>query len=262
MNSVNRFSNKILSAAYAKFRPVYPKEVMTIIKEYMEGTGNPGFNFAVDVACGSGQSTFLLSDSYQRVTGVDISNTQIEQALLKKESSNCCNVEFLVGDAHRLLFKESSVYLLTCAMGWHWLHPETFYTEAKRVLKPGGCLAVYGHGVQVHDNNRISNAFKMFNDELFEYDCFPEQNLHVLNNYKAVDLPFKKVQRVEFLFPQESNFEQLLGLFSSVSMYSAYCKKYPNNTLLQRIRAKYEDDSQSGDIEHFTFPGFVILGIN
>ena len=56
MNSVNRFSNKILSAAYAKFRP---KEVMTIIKEYMEGNGNPGFNFAVDVACGSGQSALL-----------------------------------------------------------------------------------------------------------------------------------------------------------------------------------------------------------
>ena len=229
----------------------------------MKREGHPIFNTALDVACGSGQSSFLLCETFQQVTGVDVSNTQIQQALSTRESSGYSNVQFIVGDAHSLSMEPSSVDL-TCAMGWHWLDPEAFYTEAKRVLKPGGCLAVYGYGpgVKVEDNDKVKNAFKMFVDELFEYECFAEQNLHVLNSYQSVKLPFDKVKRVEFQFPQESTFEKLLGFFSSVSMYQTYCEKYPNNTLLQRMRANYEADSERCDVEKFTFPGFMIIGLN
>ena len=255
MTTISQFSNASISAAYAKFRPVYSKEVLKIITEYMKGEGNPSFNTALDVACGSGQSTFLLCETFQQVTGVDVSNTQIQQASSRKESSGYSNVQFIVGDAHSLPIEPSSVDLLTCAMGWHWLDPETFYTEAKRVLKPGGCLAVYGHGVKVQDNDKVKKAFKMFIDELFEYECYTEQNLHVLNNYQAVQLPFDRVKRVEFQFSQETTFEKLLGFFSSVSMYQTYCEKYPTNTLLQHMRANYEAESERCDVEKFTFPG-------
>ena len=259
MTTITRFSNKGLSAAYAEFRPVYSKDVLNIITQYM-AEGNPKFDTALDVACGSGQSTFLLSGAFQKVIGVDVSETQIEQAKSIKESAGYTNVEIVVGDAHNLPVESSSVDLLTCAMAWHWLHPETFYTEAKRVLKPGGCIAIYGHGVNVEDNSRVKRAFTMFHEDLFQYECFAEQNLHVMNNYQAVQLPFSKVKRVEFPFQQETSFEQLLGLFSSVSMYTTYCEKYPNNTLLKRMRESYKADSEKCDVEKFTLPGFMILG--
>ena len=261
MTTISRFTSKGLSATYAKYRPVYSKDVLNIITQYMKCEGNPGFNTALDVACGSGQSTFFLCGSFQRVIGVDVSETQIEEAKIKKESSGYSKVEFKVGDAHNLPIETSSVDLLTCAMAWHWLDAEAFYTEAKRVLKPGGCLAVYGHGVNVDDNIRVKRAFKMFHDELFETKCFAEQNLHVMNNYQAVELPLSKVKRVDFPFQQETSFEQLLGFLSSVSMYATYNEKHPGNTLLQNIWGKYEADSERCDVEKFTFPGFVILGL-
>ena len=145
-------------------------------------------------------------------------------------------------------------------MAWHWLHPETFYTEAKRVLKPVGCIAIYGHGINVEDNSRVKRAFTMLHEDLIQNECFSEQNLHVMNNYQAVQLPFSKVKRVEFPFKQETSLEQLLGFCSSVSMYTTYCDKYPNNTLLQRMRESYEADSERCDVEKFTLPGFMILG--
>ena len=70
----------------------------------------------------------------------------------------------------------------------------------------------------------------MFHDELFQTKCFTEENLHVLNSYQAVQLPFKNEKRVELKFPQEVTFEPLPGLFSSASMYQTYCEKYPKNT--------------------------------
>ena len=260
MTTIGRFSTDKLSKEYVAFRPVYPQEVLNIITSYMESEGRAGFDTALDVACGSGQSTFLLSGLFARVTGVDVSETQIEQAKARKANSDSSNVEFIVGDAHSLPVEMSSVDLLTCAMGWHWLDAEVFYSEAEKVLKPGGCLAVYGHGVIIEDNPRVNKAFRIFDDELFQFQCFSEQNLHVLNNYEAVRLPFHNPKRVEFPFPQQVTFEHLLGFFKSVSMYSTYCEKYPKNTLLERMRANYEADSERCHVEKFTFPGFIIMG--
>ena len=92
---------------------------------------------AVDAACGSGQSTLLPSDHFQRVIEVDISKTQTEQAKLKHENKNNhiikATTEFKVGDAHNLSIKSSSVDLHTCAMAWHWFDAGKF-SEARRVL--------------------------------------------------------------------------------------------------------------------------------
>ena len=264
--SLTRFSNEKLSAAYAKFRPTYSPRVMDIILSYMarERASTQLFDVAVDVACGTGQSTFLLHNSFKKIVGLDISETQIEQAKKKQTENDYKNVEFVVGDAHDIPMESSSVDLLTCAMAWHWLDAEKFYAEAKRVLKQEGCIAVYGHGsgARVFDNTRIKTAFDTLYAEFFKCDCFAEQNLHVLNNYEAVELPFSNTRRVDLEFPQEATIDELLGFFSSISMYLAYCKKYPNNTLLQQIRANYEEDSERSEVEKFTFPGFVILGQN
>ena len=163
MMTTKRFENAEMSAAYGKFRPVYPKSVGGIITSYMRSNECSGFEFAVDAACGTGQSTFLLSDHFQHVVGVDISETQIDQAKLKLEDDNAKgNIEFKVGDAQHLPIESSSVDLLTCAMAWHWLDADKFYAEARRVLKPRGCLAVYGHGLLVKDNEHIKTAFDIY----------------------------------------------------------------------------------------------------
>ena len=231
----------------------------------MQSKGSLTSGFAVDVGCGSGQSTFLLCDYFTKIVGLDISETQIQQAKLKyrEDISTKSEVEFIIGDAHNLPFETSSVDLLTCAMTWHWFDAEKFYNEAKRVLKPGGCLAIYGHGVIVKDNDRIKNAFDLFHDALISSDTLGENNVHVMNNYQAVEIPFSQTQRIELSFPQKSSIDQLLGLMSSISAYKiSYCTKFPENALMQEIRANYETKDGTHDVEEYTFPGFVILGIN
>lgn len=262
MATYSRFEGKEISSAYSKFRPVYPRKVETTIITYMRSEGSLNFNTVLDVACGSGQGTFLLCNTFQNVIGLDISQMQIEQAEQKRKNQGMENVMFMVGDAHNLPIESSSVDLLTCATAWHWLDSAAFYAEAKRVLKPRGCVAVYGHGVRVEDNRRIRNAFDKFDEELFQYDCFAEQNLHVLNNYASVSLPFLNTQRIELDFSQEASIDMLLGFFSSVSMYKVYSEKYPENMLMQKIRANYEKEDGKHDVEKFTFPGFVIMGLN
>ena len=253
------FSTKDISKQYAKFRPVYPQTVSNIITSYMKSSGNVSYRTAVDVACGSGQSTFLLCDSFEEVIGIDISKSQIEQAEIKAAENHHRNVKFIVGDAHNIPIESATVDLVTCATAWHWLDADLFYAEAKRILKPGGFLVVYGHGFRITNNDRMKRAFDLFIQEMFLCDCFSEQNMHVLNEYKAVKLPFSESKRIEFEFPQKSSLEQLLGLISSTSMYKSYCQKFTDNTLFDRIRAGYE--AHVNIVEEFSFHGFAILGI-
>ena len=262
MAATKRFEGEEISSAYSRFRPVYPAQVVKTITSFMRAEGSSGFDTALDVACGSGQSTFLLSNSFRKVIGLDISQTQINEAKNRKETDQGLNVQFMVGDAHNLPVETSSIDLLTCAMGWHWLDADLFYAEAKRVLKPRGCLAVYGHGVKILDNQRIRNALDQCRAEYIRSDCLPEQNLHVMNDYASVSLPFRRSKRFELDFTQETTFEGVLGFISSISMYKTYCEKYPENTLLQKVRANYEADVDICDVEKFTFPGFIIVGLN
>ena len=192
MSKISQFSTLNVSTAHDKYRPVYSKEVLKSITEYMTCEGNSCFNSALDVACEFGQSTFRLFEKFQQVTCVDISKTNVKEALSRRHNSDYSNIDFMVGDPHSLPIETSSVDLLTCAMAWHLLDPEMFYAEAKRVLKPGGCLAIYGYGVHVEDNNRIKSAFKMFHDELFRTECFAEENVHVLIVIKQFSCHLKK----------------------------------------------------------------------
>ena len=56
--------------------------------------------------------------------------------------------------------------------------------------------------------------------------------------------------------------DQLLGMMSSMSMYRSLVEKYPENTIMRKIKEDYEVCSDKCDVEEFTFPGFVIIGIN
>ena len=49
-----------------------------------------------------------------------------------------------VGDARKLPVADQSVELITVACAAHWFDPlDQFYDEVKRVLLPGGCLAMF-----------------------------------------------------------------------------------------------------------------------
>ena len=204
-----------------------------------------GYEQAIDVCCGSGQSTMLLSPLFKNVCGYDNSPAQISQAKSKHETAEG-NVLFEIGDAHSLPVESSSVDLLTCAMGWHLLDPDKFYSEAKCVLKPKGCLAVYGYNVKVRDNTLVGSLMEAFLRELIQKECVTEQSFAVLNEYSDVVLPFSKTQRINFHLPQRVSIDQLFGFFESFSCYRTYCKKFPENKFLEILRKEYSGQ-WSGD---------------
>ena len=93
----------------------------------------------------------------------------------------------------------------------------TVYREAKRVLKPKGCLAVYGYtpGSDSVGDYHTQTLFTKFIDCLKEEGCWHERNKHCENNYAAVELPFALTERHEYLMPWETDLNHFIGFLSS-----------------------------------------------
>lgn len=152
--AMGRFADKDQALLYAQYRPTYPDSVYTTIVNYMKKGGNCGFELAVDVGCGSGQSSVPLCRSFEHVIGYDISECQIEHAPKDIE-----NLTFRVGPGEDLSFlKNGSTDLITSAQALHWLDRDKFYSEVRRVLKPGGVFAAYGYGISVLDKPEAQNT--------------------------------------------------------------------------------------------------------
>jgi SAM-dependent methyltransferase len=105
----------------------------------------------LDYGCGVGDFSLLLARHGARVYGIDISSKLIEQARASVEGSglNGCAPEFLVGDAHRAPFEDSSFDYVFGNGALHHLDLSKACAEIARLLKPGG-KAVFQEPMYYH----------------------------------------------------------------------------------------------------------------
>jgi phosphoethanolamine N-methyltransferase len=100
----------------------------------------------LDIGCGIGGPAFVLASKYgAHVTGIDIEPQLIEQAQIRAErldlSSNC---QFVKVEPGPLSFPENSFdVVFSSGVIMTIDDKEEVFSEALRVLKPGGILTVY-----------------------------------------------------------------------------------------------------------------------
>lgn len=233
MATVRLFEHTVHAHLYSRYRPTYPKAVISAITNYITQSGG-SLGLALDVACGSGQSTFYLKKNFKQVVGVDISKAQIEEANSKCKAENIANIEFRVGNGLDLPFENESVDMVTIAQALHWLDSDKFFAECKRVLKNKGCLAVYGYGnvcvVNEQCNALVSNFYR---NSL--KGCWHEARYHIDNEYRSIHLPFSNTHRIDMTMPYGTNLEAFIGYLSTWSGYQKYCEDFPDNTLLKDL---------------------------
>lgn len=218
---------------YAKFRPSYPPRARELIADFIKRNGG-GFHKMVDVACGSGQSTFYMASLFNRVYGVDISQAQLNQAQEKCKQLNHNNVEFCIGSAEKMSFANESVDVVTCAQALHWLDENKFYSEADRILKPKGVLAAYGYGnVEPKNENCRALVTHFYKDTLKGY--WADRRKHIDNCFKDFKLPYTKSERYDFYLDVEMKLPDFVGYVSSWSGYCNYCENYPGTTVLNDL---------------------------
>ena len=196
----NLFSSN--SDDYKKFRPVYPKQLIEHLAELA-----PAHDLAWDCGCGTGQVSTALSKYFKQVVGTDISKGQIKNAV------RAGNIIYRVSAEDESGLDENSADLVTCAQALHWFDTDKFYNEVKRVLKPGGIVAVWTYNLF-----RINKEIDSLIDNLYFdiiYNYWPEERKHVENNYTELDFPFTKLATPLFSMEAEWSLDELIGYINT-----------------------------------------------
>ncbi len=168
------------AAEYAASRPLYPAALFDFLAGSCATTG-----LVWDAGCGNGQAARALAGRFDRVYATDASAEQIRQA------GAAGGVEFHCEPAERCGLPDHVVDLVTVAQAAHWFDLPAFYPEARRVLKPGGLLALWCYG-----SNGVAGAV----DPLVEQLChgvlgawWPPERAQVENGYAELHFPFPRL---------------------------------------------------------------------
>ncbi|KAM8934458.1 uncharacterized protein RCH25_004910 [Pelodytes ibericus] len=224
------FEGKEHASAYQKYRFSPPQEIQDMIFNYMDKRLVKPYSSAVDVGCGTGQSTRILVPYFQKVLGTDISEAQIEEA---KKTDVSPNVTYGVSPAEVVPVEDASVDLVTACAAVHWFNIEKFLKEVNRVLKPGGCLALFTYvpDMEVHYKDRSEQLTKVVSEVQDKLSPYVNEKVnHVKTGYKDIfeAIPYTDKQRVEkIIIKIPMTLADFLGLVQTFSMYQIYLKLEP-----------------------------------
>ncbi|HET9171687.1 MAG TPA: methyltransferase domain-containing protein [Actinospica sp.] len=157
MAEKSKFDTESTARHYAAARPTYPSELFDALDDLL-GHELDGAR-VVDVAAGTGISSRQLAERGAQVTAVELSG-----AMLAELAAASPGVRAVQGSGHALPLADDSADLITYAQAWHWMDPEQALPEIRRVLRPGGVLALWwnqtdrAHGWEREQAERITAA--------------------------------------------------------------------------------------------------------
>jgi len=107
---------------YSKFRPQYPDEMINYLVSFVQNK-----SVALDIATGNGQVAHKLSQFFETVYAIDISQNQLDNAIRGE------NIIYKVAAAENTFFKNQEFDLITVAQAIHWFDFDVFYKEIYRI---------------------------------------------------------------------------------------------------------------------------------
>ena len=231
---MDQFNNTIQTSNYDSTRPKYTKDIFTNIISKINQ-----FDYYLDIACGTGQLLFQLSDMFKKSIGVDISEEQIKIAKTNLKNNNTylytSDIYDLPNIIPKELRKEKLFDLITIGQAFHWFDPENLIIFIKNILlSETGTLVILGYQKQhFYKNDILHKPFQKFIDQLkpyFECDCdyndsgYSSSNQLFKNNFKFVNTKY-------FTEEQYIKLYTLIKFCKSWSAYYNYMKKNPDDPI-------------------------------
>lgn len=196
---------------YARYRPDYPAELFA----WLAGMASPR-NTAWDCGTGSGQAARGLAAHFDRVIASDPSRRQLEHAEPHPK------IEYRCASAEVSRLDTASADLITVAQAIHWFDLDKFYAEARRVLKPGGLIAVWTYTLLDVEAGIDDLLTDFYRNVVGPY--WPPERRLVDDRYRTLPFPFDPVAAPAFAIRTTWSRDDLLGYLGTWSATQAYVK--------------------------------------
>jgi SAM-dependent methyltransferase len=222
------------AAGYAAYRPTYPPALIDFLAQ-----NSPAMALAIDCGCGTGQLSVPLAARFERVVATDASEAQIQSATQHP------HVEYRVAPAESTGERDRSADLLTVAQAAHWLDLDRFYEEARRVIRPGGVLALISYGVLDVEADIAPVVQHFYRNVIGPY--WPPERRHVDAGYRDLPFPFSEIPypplAIEVSWPL-AEFVGYVDTWSAVRAAEKAVGRAPIEDFRQTLSATWGDPSR------------------
>lgn len=230
----------VLSSAYAVHRPTYPEGLFTLLAAL------PARRTRVwDCATGSGQAALGLARHFEQVLATDASAAQVRAAAAHPR------VRYIVAQAEAVPFRSGAFDLITVAQALHWLEPPEFYAEARRLLAPGGVVAVWTYGRHRVDGGAVDAVLDDYHDRVVG-SYWPPERRWVETGYRTLRFPFAEIPVLPPPMAVNWSLDEMLGYVGTWSA-TARCRKEtgvdPIPALADRLAPIWGDPARRRRIE-------------
>ncbi len=208
------------AAGYAAFRPDYPASLFQRLAGLVRRRA-----VAWDCATGTGQAAVALAAHFDAVHGTDASAQQIANAHPHPR------VTYRVALAEHSGLKNDSTDLVTVAQALHWLDRDALFTEARRVLVPGGVFAAWCYAL-ARVEPRIDAHVEHLYRETLRDDWTPERRL-VDEGYASVEMPFTRVETPPCVMQHSWTLGELLGYLGTWSAVARHRERTNSDPLAE-----------------------------
>lgn len=192
------------AARYAEARPGYPDALFDWLAAQCAGRA-----LCWDAGCGNGQASVALAARFEAVFATDPSAAQVASAAAHPR------VRYAVEPAEASSLGDGAADLVTVAQAYHWFDAPRFCTEARRVLRPGGVVAVWTYA-ESRVSPGVDAVFDHLHHGLLAAD-WPAGREHVLDRYRNVPFPFAEFAPPAFEMCCDWTLPQYLGYLRSWS---------------------------------------------
>jgi SAM-dependent methyltransferase len=194
---------------YAQARPTYPPQLFADLAALA-----PSRRCAWDCGTGNGQAAVALASLFDRVIATDPSTAQLREA----QPHPRVRYEVAAEDASGL--PAGSVDLVTAAQAAHWFDQARFHAEVRRVLRPGGVVAIWCYGLCEVAPEIDGRVVSFYCDTVGNY--WPPERRHVEDGYRSLQFPIPEVPFPMHVMERRwtlAEFGAYLGSWSAVERF-------------------------------------------
>lgn len=227
----DHFSDR--AAGYAAFRPTYPAALFAHLARL-----TASHDLAWDCGTGNGQAALGLAEHFPRVLATDPSAAQLAHARPHPR------IEYRQGREADSGLANGSADLVTAAQAFHWFDPDAFVWEARRVLRPGGVVAIWCYGLHTL-GPELDPIIAHFYRDVVGPD-WPPQRALVDSGYRDAPFPFDELEAPRLVIEALVDLHALLGYvdtWSAVRRHRARTGRDPLPDLAEALRSRWGDPS-------------------
>jgi len=189
---------------YARYRPTYPDELFEYLASVVEER-----SVAWDCATGSGQAAVALARYFPRIIASDASESQVAAAIPHPQ------VTYRVAAAEQSGLADNSVDLLTVGQAFHWFDEAMFLSEAQRVLKSSGVLAIWCYEICLVTDKCDAIIDTLYRDIVGDF--WPPERVTIEQGYASVRLPGEAIVAPRVEMTLNWRVEDMLGYLGTWS---------------------------------------------